>query len=216
MSKQSTVEKFTLFIDAQNIYNSARRAFYSVGDSSCHGQIKPVELAKLIASRSPPDVTRQIKEVRIYTGIPDGSKEPKTHSAYTKQANAWRNEGATVISRPLRYLPDWPNTKAQQKGVDVAIAVDFLEFAIDHLHDVGVLASLDTDLIPALEFTQNRPGKTCKIEVVGFDGGKHNRRALRIPNIWCYWLSKDDYDKIADPTSYGKQEPYAQLSLPTP
>jgi hypothetical protein len=71
-----TVEKFTLFIDAQNVYNSARRAFYSAEDSSYYGQIKPMELAKLIASRNPPGVTRQVNEVRIYTGTPDGSKEP--------------------------------------------------------------------------------------------------------------------------------------------
>lgn len=199
-----TVEEFTLFIDAQNVYNSARRAFYSAEDSSYYGQIKPMELANLIASRNPPGVTRQVNEVRIYTGTPDGSKEPRTHSAYTKQANAWRSEGVTVVPRPLRYLPDWPITRAQQKGVDVAIAIDFIAFAIDQVHDVGILASLDTDLIPALEFVQNRPGRTCKIEVVGFDGGKHDKRALRIPNTWCYWLNKDDYDSVADLKSYGK------------
>lgn len=213
MSKQLTVERFTLFIDAQNVYNSARRAFFSADVRSVYGQIKPMELANLIASRSPAGIFRQISEVRIYTGIPDGSREPKTHSAYTRQANAWRNDGATVISRPLRYLPDWPNTRALQKGVDVAIAVDFIAFAIDQLHDVGILASLDTDLIPALEFVQNRPGRNCKIEVIGFDGGKHNKRSLRIHDTWCYWLNKADYDRIADLNSYSKQDPHTKPNL---
>ncbi|MFA5399704.1 MAG: NYN domain-containing protein [Dehalococcoidia bacterium] len=215
MSELPAVETFTLFIDAQNVYNSTRRAFFSTEDSSCYGQIKPFELANLIASRSPQGITRQLKEVRIYTGIPDGSKEPKTHSAYTRQTNIWRNEGAIVISRPLRYLSDWPDTRAQQKGIDVAIAVDFIGLAIDHAHDVGVMASLDTDLVPAIEFVQNRPGTKCKIEIVGFDGGKHNKKALRIPGVWCYWINKDDYLKIADLSSYAKQEPYTQLNLPT-
>jgi len=202
MSSQTKVERFTLFIDAQNFYNSARRAFFSDSASSACGQIKPSELANLIASRNPPGIVRQLNEIRIYTGIPDGSKEPQTHSSYTKQSNAWKMDGATVISRPLRYLPDWPNSRAQQKGVDVAIAVDLIAYAIDCQHDVGVLASLDTDLVPAVEFIQNRPDNNCKIEVAGFDGGKHNMRALRISNTWCYWINKTDYDKIADLTSY--------------
>ena len=34
------------------------------------------------------------------------------------------------------------------------------------VHDVGILASLDTDLIPALGFVQNRPGRNCKTEAI--------------------------------------------------
>lgn len=32
----------------------------------------------------------------------------------------------TVLSRDLRYPPDWPKRTAQEKGIDVALAIDFV------------------------------------------------------------------------------------------
>ena len=56
-----------------------------------------------------------------------------------------------VIQRTLRYPSDWPSRKAQEKGIDVALAVDFVMMAVAEEYDVGVLMSTDTDLKPALE-----------------------------------------------------------------
>ena len=57
----------------------------------------------------------------------------------------------TVITRDLRYPPDWPRRPAQEKGIDVALAVDFVMMAARGEYDVGILFSSDTDLVPALE-----------------------------------------------------------------
>jgi NYN domain len=57
----------------------------------------------------------------------------------------------TVVQRPLRYPKAWPAEKAQEKGVDVALAVDFVVMAVTRVYDVGILVSTDTDLVPALE-----------------------------------------------------------------
>jgi uncharacterized LabA/DUF88 family protein len=72
-----------------------------------------------------------------------------------RQCAAWESKGAIVIARALRYPAGWPETKPQQKGVDVALAIDFVTMAIDGQYDVGVIASTDTDLKPALEKTFN-------------------------------------------------------------
>ena len=119
--------------------------------------------------------------------------------------------GIKVIARPLRYLPE---QKPQQKGVDVQLAIDFIMFAIDRNHDVGILVSADTDLSPALELVKTRCKNKCNAEVVGIDGGDNkHKRSLYSRDTHCYWINKTDYYQIADLTSYSGQEPHTQLSL---
>ena len=74
--------------------------------------------------------------------------------------------------------------------------------AIDGLYDVGVIMSTDTDLLPALDFTLNRYAGVRHVAVDAWDG----RRRLASPdgNIWCHWLSRADYDAVADSTDYNR------------
>ena len=65
-----------------------------------------------------------------------------------------------MITRALRYPPDWSAALAQEKGVDVALAVDFVKLAIEGEYDVGVMMSTDNDLLPALEVVRRyAPGR---------------------------------------------------------
>ena len=65
-----------------------------------------------------------------------------------------------MIARDLRYPAGWPAQPAQEKGIDVALAVDFVMMAARREFDVGVLFSSDTDLVPALEaVVALRPGR---------------------------------------------------------
>ena len=210
----ANIETYTLFVDAQNVYNSARYTFFSGEDSRCYGQIDIVKLAKLIESRYPYDnVLRQLKEIRVYTGIPNVRTEQFTYNAYINQKNACERDGIKVIARPLRYLP---GQRPQQKGVDVQLTIDFIILAIDCYHDVGILVSADTDLRPALELVKTRCKDKCKVEVVGIDGGDNrHKRALYSRDTHCYWINKTDYDQIAYLTSYSGREIHRQLSLDT-
>lgn len=196
-------QKLTLFIDAQNFYNGARRAFFNRSDPCYFGQFKPIELANIICSRSSQSFPRIIHEVRIYTGRPDATKEPQTYAAHMKQCHSWNKAGAKVIPRPLRYSDNWPNEKPQQKGVDVAMAIDFVACAFDCEYEVGVVASADTDLRPALEFVYSRFATHCHIEVAAWTSPR-TRSRLSVPGlkIWCHWLNRNDYDSIADLTDY--------------
>lgn len=196
-------EKLTLFIDDKNIYHEARRAFFTDTDPHYYGQIKPIELGQLICTRSLPSHMRKLHQVRIYTGAPDATKEPKTYSAHVKQRAIWEKAGAEVISRTLRYPYDWPSSKAEQKGVDVALAVDFVALAIDGEYDVGVIASVDSDLKPALEYVKRKCNDRCHIEVTSWNNPlKRSRLSISGCNIWCHWLEKTDFDSIADLNDY--------------
>ena len=199
-----TTEKVTLFIDAQSLYNAIRRAFFSDTDDHVCGQVDPMKLANFICSQPPPGVTRVLNEVRVYSGRPDSTKDARTHAAHMKQCAAWGRSGANIITRQLRYPKEWPNLKAQEKGIDVTLAIDFVSFAVDCLHDVGVLVSFDTDLIPAMEFVLKRDTINCLVEVVGLNSSKTPKRRLRVPGytLYCYWIDAIVYGTIADTTDY--------------
>lgn len=85
----------------------------------------------------------------------------------------------------------------------MALAIDFAAMAVDGAYDVGVIASTDTDLRPALEFVRRRYGNTRRVEVVAWNSPRSSSR-LSVPgqNIWCHRLDRADYDSVADTTDY--------------
>ena len=194
-------DKLVLFIDDKNIYKGARRAFFDDTYPHYYGQVNPAELGKLICSRSPDGATRTLHQVRIYTGSPDSSKQPQAYAAHTNQCNMWKKLGVEVITRILRYPSDWPNSKAEQKGVDVALAVDFVALAIDGEYDIGVIASTDTDLKPSLEYVKKKCKTRCQAEVTAWKSTIAKNR-LYMREVWCYWLDGNDYNQISDLVDY--------------
>ncbi len=199
-------DRVVLFIDYQNVYKGARTAFFSNLDSAPYtdGQIDPIALGNLICSRPPPGGERVLREVRVYTGRPDASKQPKTYGPHMRQCAAWERAGVTVRPRTLRYPRDWPMEKAQEKGIDVLLAVDFVTMAIDDAFDVGVLFSTDTDLRPAIEYVTAKFDPIPRGEVAAWSSptsrGRLSVRARR--PVWCHYLDHDDYVSVADPTDY--------------
>lgn len=197
------VNRLVLFIDAQNFYRGARRAFFSDTDSHRCGQIKPIELGTLLCSTQLPQIQTSLHQVRVYTGRPDATKEPITYAAHSKQCAAWQKDGVEVIFRTLRYPRDWPTSKPQEKGIDVALAVDFVAFAIDGQYDIGIIASTDTDLKPALEYVSLKCVGRCHVQVAAWTSPKTNSRLSILGGaIWCHWLNESDYNCIADLTDY--------------
>jgi len=94
--------------------------------------------------------------------------------------------------------------RAEEKGIDVALAIDFVALAIDGAYDVGIIASTDTDLRPAIEYVLHKfHSGSPRAEVTSWSSATSPRR-LSIPgtNIWCHWLQRGDYDQVADPADY--------------
>lgn len=199
-------QRVVFFIDAQNMYKGARDAFGArdalgkIHEPFTFGQIKPIELGRLICSRPPPLQTRKLEEVRVYTGRPDSSKQPTGYGANLAQCAGWEADGVIVTHRTLRYPFDWPASKAQEKGIDVALAIDFVTGAIDGKYDVGVICSTDTDLRPALEYVYRKFGGSPRAEVLAWS----NSYRLSVPglNIWCHYLDQADFAGISDGVDY--------------
>ena len=153
--------RLALFIDAQNAYRRARACFYPKSQSGKDGHFYPMELGRLIAGRAGPGgAACTLAAVRVYCGRPDPIKAPRTYIAHRRQTGRWEADGATVITRALRYPRNWPQDPAQEKGIDVVLAIDFVRLAIGGAYDVGVIMSTDSDLQPALEFVRGHdPGR---------------------------------------------------------
>jgi uncharacterized LabA/DUF88 family protein len=195
-----------VFLDYQNVYNGAREAFGLRGHPSRHGQIDPLRLAELIVARHPDET--HVAGVRAYRGRPDSAKQPRIYAANMRQSDAQEKRGGglvTVITRTLRYPRDWPTTPAQEKGIDVSLAVDFVTMAVNGDYDVGVLMSTDTDLIPALEAVmklERRPYPRCEVASWSQPGAYGRRLFVPGKQLWCHWLGPSDYAAVEDLTDY--------------
>lgn len=117
-----------------------------------------------------------------------------------RQCAAWENKGVIVKPRTLRYPFDWPKSPAEEKGIDVALALDFVTLAVDGDYNIGVIVSTDTDLRPALEYVMEK--NLASVEVAAWY--TTYSRGLSLPDkpVWCHRLTKLDYDAVADYRDY--------------
>jgi uncharacterized LabA/DUF88 family protein len=205
-------DRVVIFLDWQNVYRGAREAFCGDGVPHWEGQVHPLALGQLIAADSRFD--RQLHQVRVYRGQPDATRDPKGHAANARQVAAWRQSSLVdVTMRTLRYPRGWPDShqageKPQEKGIDVALAIDFVTMAVTGQFEVGVLMSTDTDLKPALEAVARlTDARGVRAEVASWSSpvGRHSRRlSIASRRLYCHWLGQDAYDQIADATSYSE------------
>jgi len=117
-----------------------------------------------------------------------------------RRIQAWVAEDPALValhSRPLRYPPE----RGREKGIDVELALDLLRLALDDEYDVGILASADSDLVPALELVSRRaPGKI--LETVSLQPLPQCRAAepIDIPGggVVRRRVSREDFEQIID------------------
>jgi uncharacterized LabA/DUF88 family protein len=196
-------QRVVVFIDAQNMYRDARRLFFADAGTHVLGQFDPIRLGRLLCQLTPPGVglERELAAVRVYTGRPASSRDPKTYGAHMRQCARWQSDGAVVSARTLRYPSNWPASPAQEKGIDVQLAIDLVTMFVDGAYDVAVVASTDTDLRPAVEYVAAKaPGA---VEVAAWWRGRRGK-SLAVPGlrVWCHRLTADRYDVVADHADY--------------
>jgi uncharacterized LabA/DUF88 family protein len=202
-------DRVVVFLDYQNVYKGARASFHSDDDHHVCGQIDPFTLGTCLAQDSPFD--RELLEVRVYRGRPDATRDPKGYVACTRQCATWEKDPRVkVILRTLSYPYGWPTTslpgeKPREKGIDVALAIDFVVMAVREEYDVGILMSTDTDLKPALEAVAVATAAGGpRVEVAAWSGAEVRNRRLSISGkqLWCHWLDQAAYAKVYDWTNY--------------
>jgi NYN domain len=109
------------------------------------------------------------------------------------------DEKVELFPRPLRYSSRRP--EGEEKGVDVELAIDFVRLALDDDFDVAVLASADTDLVPARQFVADRlPDKTLVTVALEPLDGLMAPAPLDLPrgDVERVTIPKRDFDRMAD------------------
>ncbi len=113
-----------------------------------------------------------------------------------------------VIQRTLNYPRNWPHghqpgEKPREKGIDVALALDYVTLGVGAEYDVGILMSTDTDLKPALEFIRaSVPSARAEVAAWSALSGHSRRLAISGQKLWCHWLDDEDYASCADSIDY--------------
>jgi uncharacterized LabA/DUF88 family protein len=203
------VPRLCVFIDYQNTYKGAREAFHPYNAPLTDGQIDPLRLGEVLADKDINDP--ELLEVRVYRGRPDSLKDPRGYGANLRQCTAWENSSprVKVIWRTLRYPANWPEEDPEEKGIDVALAIDVVVMAVRGEYDIGVVMSTDTDIKPALEAVAEISGNPFpRVAVAAWSAEDRHSRRLSISGrrLWCHWLGRNDYEVCADPTYYGSPQ----------
>ena len=201
--------RVVVFLDYQNVYHLGRAAFGYEGDPDRNiGHVHPVRVGELLCElgRSEfPD--RVLGGVRVYRGLPDIRSGANLLRFTSRQLAAWeRTEGVTVRTRPLAYYETTAKRggakwRAQEKGVDVMLAVDLVDMARTDSYDTAVVFSADSDLSPALEAVV---GIGKRVETATWQGPVVNRGPLRTKerSLWNHYLNQTHFDLVRDHTDY--------------
>lgn len=206
--------RVAVFIDYQNTYMGARRAFGLDGVDFVQGQVHPLRLGIAVTQLGRAvDAHRELKVVHVFRGEPSSLHSPKGLAACQRQVRFWKAQNCVnPVTRPLKYYENERDShgqvtkwRSQEKGIDVLIALAMVTGADKDEYDVAVLMSADTDLVPAVEQVLDT-GK--RVEVAAWYGSRiRSRLSLPHSNVWCHWLDQSWYDRLHDPTDYTTPQP---------
>jgi len=206
-----------VLVDGQNLYKRCKALY---GHPLCH----PNLLAEYLAGPR----TQNKVACRFYTGVPSPNEpgEKRKRRNIDRRLAGMRSVDVTVITRPLRYHDTWgiednlprptrgegprtaqvaPWRRPQEKGIDLLIALDVVEFALTDKFDVAIVVSFDRDLheIPlALRNLRGLINRPVRIEAaVPVKIGQ--RRPIILEGFdYTHQITKETIDVIADRTDY--------------
>ena len=204
-----------VFIDGQNLYKRCKELF---GHSLCH----PHLLAQLLAG------PRQANHVRtrFYSGRPDPNRDPMGARNLDRRFDGMRKNGVTVVHRTLRYQWEWapepglprpgPNSQPTQttmrawqrpreKGIDLVLGLDVVEFVLSDVCDVVIVVSLDRDLyeIPqALRGLKKHIQRPIRVEAA-VPVGEREKNVKTLPGFaYTHQISRTMFELARDDTDY--------------
>lgn len=196
--------RISVFIDYQNVYHSARRAFHERNSPPSFGQVSPLALAELVCNRQTPasgTSSRQLEDVRVYRGMP--RLNDRAFAPAHRQIAQWRAQGVSVITRPL----SGPLESPREKGIDVSLALDFYAGMMEGTFDIGVLISMDRDFEPLLEKVSAAQLRLpVPLETAVWWAPPRQQTILSAnEDITCHRLRAQEYLLVRDRTNYGIQ-----------
>lgn len=195
-------ERVMVFVGYENMHRCAGHEF---GIDS--GHFWPHLLGQCLIERRNTNLDREshFASVRVYRGLPVARLQPEANVANQAQAAAWRSvcpngTDLTLTCRPLRYPDDFPKRRGQEKGIDVALAVDLEQFTYQSAYDVAIACSHDSDLAPALDVVRLVSTVAHHLEIASWDTYRRISYSGDADKPRCHRLKRDDFDRAVDAT----------------
>ena len=206
-----------VFVDGQNLYKAAKRLF---GHPHCH----PHLLAEYLAG---PRTANRVG-CRFYTGTPSRNVpgEARRLQHLDRRIAGMSSVGVSPITRQLRYHWDWghqlslpdpagnpppqvvtmrPWQRPQEKGIDLAIGLDVIEFLLTGACEVAIIVSLDRDLCEIPTAVKNL--KSLLKRQVRLEAAVPVEAGLKYPKVLpgfavTHQITPDVFDLVRDDTDY--------------
>ncbi len=141
--KKMPIKRVMVFIDGANLYKLAKKQNCNPGPQEIENLVK-----RLVGDR-------ELIRAYYYTAIPDLKREQESN-ARTRSflSSVEKLPYFEVCLGRLRYPQG--SGKPHQKGVDVKMATDMLEYANDNLYNVAIIISGDGDFAYVLPFIKKK------------------------------------------------------------
>ncbi len=204
MPAEPPVKRAVAFVDGQNLFYAARKAF---------GYPFPNYNPKALAQRVNSARGWTLSRTFFYTGIADATDNPFWNHFWTAKLAVMGTRGIQTFSRSLRYrnqtvrLPGGGTTTilvGEEKGIDVRLALDVVRMARENRYDVALIFSQDQDLSEAADEVKAisvQQGRWIKVACAfPLSPTTENRRGIN----GTEWITIDraTYDACLDPNDY--------------
>jgi hypothetical protein len=194
--------RIAVFIDWQNAYKEARRAFALSSEPGRRGVFSPLGLARILAGGNQRE-TYELSRVEIHRGLPDARSNAIGNAAALRHAEAWRREHEVVVPvlRPLRLNRE--TGRPEEKGVDVALALGAVEAIIGGPPETVIIFSHDTDLSPLVETICRLRGADA-VETGSWRSQVFRKQIPPIPGVFNHYVEESDFSSIETPINYAR------------
>ena len=203
-------------IDYQNLHLTAAQLFAN-SDPIHKSLIDPLLfLNELISERNSLQDSHyplaMVTKILVYRGLPSAEHDPKNYARNMAQKASWERDPLTkVIYRPLKYPHQYDSngnkrfrvSKPEEKGIDVLCALALVRETQNSEIDAVILASQDTDLVPALN--EALAYGSAKIETFcWYASGNRSSREIRPEGarIWNTRLNQKHFQNSLDKRKY--------------
>lgn len=197
--------RVAVFIDWQNVYRAARRAFCLEQLPSERGNFSPFRLSRLLAAANGRGARGRLDCVEIHRGIPSQKYDKVGYTANRRQEAAWKAENSRVIVpklRPLRYW-NYPKELPVEKGVDVELAVSAIEATLRSRCDVAIIFSHDSDLLPVPEAIARLVGPE-RVETASWVSHSFRGRLRPMPGVAHHLIPQRVFEAVETPVNYAR------------
>lgn len=204
MRSEPPVKRTVVFIDGQNLFHAVRSAF---------GYTFPNYDVAVLARAVCAIQGWRLDQVRFYTGVPDPGDDARWNAFWAAKLLHMSRQGIVTFSRALRYrnqVVNLPNGSqhtvlaAEEKGIDVRIALDVIRMAHRNEYDVALIFSQDQDLSEVaaeVRAISREQGRWIKV-ASAFPASPVARNRRGINSTDWILIERSLYDRCLDPHDY--------------